>query len=1129
MKQFINMIKELSHKPLLRRKVFSSYLIKRWLLILAIITTMHCLYFWGAYELRLEQITKQIEVYQRNTLHDTSELFNDTFLSIERDTMYLKNSSHLQHLVTTQFRTAQTAPNQQNSNHSRPSPRLLLESFFINIMQSRIGLYSELRFINQNGMEIVRIDNNNNKTIVIPKGELQNKNQRDYFQVAQELSKDQIYISPLDLRMKHGQTEIPYNPILRVCIPSFDQSGQFMGITVINVLVNEVFDNLRKIAKWHDGDLWLVNQNGDWFLGPNAEYEWNFKFPEKNIPTMGELYPKLWEAVQKNYSQDPTHLTENGSIFSAILFRSYIPNWENKPSIKADSHARWYLIAVATQDKIQQIKNDIKNDLVVAFVILTFIFTIFSFLIALLSSHRKQAIDNYRIAKEEAEKASQAKSAFLSNMSHEIRTPLNAVLGLAYLLDRPSPPKDTQEIGHKILQAGQSLQSILNDILDFSKIEAGKLELTNEPFYMKETLGNVSTIMTSYAHNKSIELIISSDIPPNLHLQGDRLRIEQVLINLVGNAIKFTAQGYVALKVQILEQDENTITIHFSVEDTGIGMNETAIGKIFNAFEQADSSTSKRFGGTGLGLSICTHLLTLMESDLHVNSEEGKGSIFSFQLKLNRAKTNEQQISTLKRLNVLIADDHEIALEALNKTAKALNWQTTCVTDGEQAVKLAAANQNHFDIYLLDWKMPKLDGLSAAKKIKETLGPDSNAVIVLVTSYSQQELLHSPDAKYIDHVLEKPVTPSSLYDVALKILGKKKSDTGHTESTDLTGVRLLVVDDNEYNRDIAERIFSLEGASVTAVDDGEKALEWLEEHTDDIDAVLMDIQMPGMDGYEATKHIRTNEKLKDLVVIALTAGAFETQRKAALDAGMNSFIAKPFDVPKAVAIILESLGQDKNNINSNTEPANQKLSVADKHPSDKKEQLLNLEHTLSLWGDSETVHRYLHKFLRDYGNISDVFDQLEHADTAKLAHKLKGAAASLCLEQLTHKAGNVETVILSDGDIQTSLTELETCLQNTVTEIKKVLADIEQPQPDYESSPTTAEISEQTQQIIVKLYKALDSDDPNIIRPLLNQLSDTLDSELMIPIIHAVDDYDFEHAIQQLEILANQLDVNYKV
>ncbi len=1126
MKQFINMIKELSHKPLLRRKVFSSYLVKKWILILAIITTMHCLYFWGAYELKLEQITQQIEVYQRNTLHDTSALFNETFLSIERDTMFLNNSSHLQHLVTAQFLATQKDQNQQSSDQRHPSARLLLENFFINIMQSRMGMYSELRFIDQNGMEIVRIDNNN-KTIAAPQEELRNQIQRDYFQIAQGLTQNQIYISPLDLRMKNGQIEMPYNPILRVCIPSFDQSGQFMGVVVISFLADEVFNDLRKIAQWHNSELWLVNQKGNWFLGPNSEYEWGFKFPEKNIPTIGDLYPKIWTEVQQTSSQNLAHMTENGAIFSAVHFRPDMPDWENRPSIKADSHSRWYLIAVATQDKIQQIKEDIINDLAVAFVILTFIFTLFSFMIALLSSHRKQAIDNYRLAKEEAEKASQAKSAFLSNMSHEIRTPLNAVLGLAYLLDRESQPQDTQEIGHKILQAGQSLQSILNDILDFSKIEAGKLELTNEPFYMKETLTNVSTIMTSYAHNKSIELIISSDIPPDLHLQGDRLRIEQVLINLVGNAIKFTSQGYVALKVQIIEQDEKSLTIHFSVEDTGIGMNGEAIGKIFNAFEQADSSTSKRFGGTGLGLSICTHLLALMDSTLHVNSEEGKGSIFSFQLKLDKVKTNVQPLSTLKRLNVLIADDHEIALEALNKTAKALNWQTTCVTDGEQAVKLATSDQNHFDILLLDWKMPKLDGLAAAKKIKEQLAPDSDAVIVLVTSYSQQELLHSPDAKYVDQVLEKPVTPSSLYDVALRILGNTKTDTGHTESTDLTGIRLLVVDDNEYNRDIAERIFSLEGATVTAVDDGEKALEWLEDHTEDVDAVLMDIQMPIMDGYEATKHIRANEKLKDLVIIALTAGAFETQRKAALDAGMNNFIAKPFDVPKAVAIILESLGRDKTDIHTSAQQADQKSPGTDNHPSDKKEKLLNLEHTLSLWGDSETVHRYLHKFLRDYGNISDIFDQLEHSDTAKLAHKLKGAAASLCLEQLTHKAGEVEHVILTKGDVQTSLTDLETCLQNTVTEIQKVLSDTQL--QDSEPSPETSEVSSQTQQVIMNLYKALDSDDPNTIRPLINQLSNEIDNELLTPVIHAVDDYDFEQAMRQVETLAKHFNINIEV
>jgi CheY-like chemotaxis protein len=702
-------------------------------------------------------------------------------------------------------------------------------------------------------------------------------------------------------------------------------------------------------------------------------------------------------------------------------------------------------------------------------------------------------------------------------MSHEIRTPMNAVLGLAYLLDKPGISQDIRDIGQKISRAGQSLQSIINDILDFSKIESGKVVLANEAFYLKDIIDNVSTIMSAYAHNKNIELIIKCDAPREMKLLGDSLRLEQILINLVGNAIKFTLQGHVALTVALRNHTDTNACLRCTVEDTGIGMDKDTLQRIFHMFEQAETTTMKRFGGTGLGLTISTRLLDMMGSTLHAHSEVGRGTTFYFDLTLPQLPTEQTTLSTIHNLKVLIADDHEIVLDSLQLSAEALKWQTICVHNGQQALECAIKN-TPIDLYVLDWKMPVLDGLAAARAIKTHAG-ENNApppVIIMVTAYSRDSVLNAPEASYVDAVLEKPVTPSNLYNAAIAILDKHNATpTPHAMQHALKGIRLLVVDDNEFNRDVAERIFTAEGATVFSVSDGEKALEWLHKNSGDVDAVLMDIQMPVMDGYEATRAIRNIPQLQNLPVIALTAGAFNVQREAAFEAGMNAFIAKPFDVPKAIAIILNAL-EKKPQLAQIEAPAR------DEHKNPKPynaDTLFDFAHALSLWGDHSTIYRYLDKFLHDYSAVWDDFLKLSPEDIAKKAHKLRGAAAALCLNKLAKAAQEVEHQCMINGDILTALDFLYDCLQQTFTEIQKLLAE----SPPESMVQHTPHIEQRPLQAIIQdLNSTLEQDNPNTIRPLLSELSTIVGTASLKDLKDAVDNYDFDEARKLLQKLLHK-------
>jgi len=1041
---------------------------------------------------------------QKNILNEAKITLSETISTANRDLEFLVNSDYLKRLLLTDY----AAIRNLNKKAQLSRSTLLIEDFFKNVMSSRRGIYAQIRLIDTSGHEIVRVDNIGENTKVVSIKNLQDKSQRYYFKDALKLTKGQLYISHLDLNMESGEVEKPLNPMIRFIMATNDLFNQPKGFLVVNISANKIIKRLKDIATTRDQFFWLVNSDGNWLVGPNPQHNWEYMLSDNPQDKFSRTYPSLWEEMTHKTNPESFASYFNTELLSVMHFNPASEVLDNHNKVISPPNEVWYLVAAKTREQIDQITRNIEEKYTIPFFAIAFIFALLSLGIATINDSRKRALESYRKAKEVAESASLAKSDFLSKMSHEIRTPMNAILGLAYLLDKKISQQEAQETGRKILRAGQSLQNILNDILDFSKIEAGKLELTHEPFRLKDVLDNISTIMSTYAHNENIELIIRSDLPQNQAFVGDSLHLEQILINLLSNAIKFTEKGHVALRV-----NTHGDCVRFSVEDTGIGMDQSVIDRIFNPFEQGDTSITRHYGGTGLGLSICSRLLERMESTLRVKSELGKGTTFYFDLRLDTIQTDEDLMHALRDISVLIADDHEVALEALALSAKSLSWKTTTVRDGLQAVD-AASGTDKIDLFLLDWKMPNLDGLSAARLIKSTL--PNPPIIVMVTAYAHEGLLKDPNSKYVDAVLEKPVTPSSLYNVVTNTIGKKQSGQKTLtlkQSHNLEGVRILVVDDNEFNRDVANRIFTSEGGYVITAENGQKAVDWLESHPDAIDVVLMDIQMPVMDGYEATQVIRSNEKLNDLKIIALTAGAFDRQRQKALDAGMDDFIAKPFDVSKAIETILRVLSTSL----ASEETVDHASPLKD---SEDIAEIINYERAMSFWGDQNTLERYLQKFLDDYKDVYEELKQSSGKETGHIAHKLRGAAASLSLNRMADYSGAIEEATETGKDIAPLLEQVRICHEETRAAINTVLAKRKENQNASSLSSPEAP-KEHTGSDLERLSMAIESDDPNKVRPILKELSQILPSDFITSIQDAIDDYDFEEAANRLKHYMN--------
>jgi len=738
-------------------------------------------------------------------------------------------------------------------------------------------------------------------------------------------------------------------------------------------------------------------------------------------------------------------------------------------------------------------------------------------------------------ARAEAVRMGQAKSIFLANMSHEIRTPMNAIIGLAYLLENGLVQGEALDLVKKIRLAGRSLLGLINDILDFSKIEAGRLELEQVPFLLSEVLENLGAVMSAHLGDKNIEFLITPPPPGIDSLLGDPLRLEQVLINLVGNAFKFTEAGEIIVRVQCVSSTEDSALLRFSVSDTGIGISEAKLTGIFSAFSQADASISRQYGGTGLGLTISRQLVSMMGGELKVMSEPGAGSEFFFTLPFKQIVNATKIMRSVVGLRVLIADDNLIAREMLQASIQSLHWEADTVESG--AAVLAKINSEqaqgrYYDLLLIDWKMPELDGLQTISAIREHYPPAAVLpVIILVTAYARDSLLRNPQAMLYDALIAKPVTASALYNAVILAQNQRTAASDQKFATPpdrparqrIQGVRVLVVDDSEINRDVAERILRSEGAHVVTTADGRSAVDWIAQKAAEIDIILMDVQMPVMDGHAACAQIRRLPQGKVVPIIALSAGAFKEQRDAALAAGMNAYIAKPYNVDQLVTTIKDLLGLHAQPSAAAELPQIQSPRVS---PG------LDIARGMSLFQHKPIYCKYLRQFCETFSSGGDDIARLlaeqRRTEALSLAHKLGGVAGNIGLNDIWRIAGQIENSHDAEAELVKMAAQLQRALDLGVAAISRFCA-AEIAAAEHEPVPVVLVSNPaETAALLQNLLLALDNDNPDAAEPILLALGEQLPSPSMQAIQRQLELFNFGAAKLETLNLAKQLNLPCK-
>ncbi len=739
-------------------------------------------------------------------------------------------------------------------------------------------------------------------------------------------------------------------------------------------------------------------------------------------------------------------------------------------------------------------------------------------------------------AKEIAEAATRAKSDFLANMSHEIRTPMNAIIGLSHLIQKTKLDIKQTDYVEKISRSANALLGIINDILDFSKIEAGKLTIEHTEFELQDVINSVTDLVTLKAHQKGLEFLVQIDPNVPANLVGDPLWIGQVITNLCSNAVKFTDRGEIVVSVKLVESNSDNQTLKFSVRDSGIGLSMEQQSKLFNAFSQADTSTTRKYGGTGLGLTISKDLVNLMHGEISVESETGKGSVFSFTVVCGISK-NLQNHSfpaavDIRGKRALVCDDNETSKEILKEALEMFTFEVVACSNAKDAIsELKKPGGKPVELILMDYKMPEIDGIQAIEMIHNDPEITGSPKIIMVSAYGKEDIFTDKNHTLVDGFIEKPLNYSTLFDTIMDLFGhqiihksrfKEKGAIQLENLKGFAGSRILLVEDNDINQQVATELLNEAGLIVDVAENGQVALDMIKNSgiPSKYNLVLMDLQMPVMDGYNATIEIRKLNDYKTLPIIAMTADAMAGVKEKVIEVGMMDMLTKPINPDEVYTTIMKWMSKAEGFITSDT------LFESKQKNQDNLEIPLiigvNMETALKRINNNKKLYlSILHKFYNNNQNFITLLKStlsVNDQETARRQiHTLKGLTGSIGAEEIQACVVEMEQLILANDlkNFSLKLMQLDIMLTALFAEMKAKLI--------FETTNETAVDHEKIKALLPQFEELLKKKNPKAKNMLQEIENAGFTSNELASLKRAVSSYDFKEALFLLDEIKKQV------
>jgi signal transduction histidine kinase/DNA-binding response OmpR family regulator len=807
----------------------------------------------------------------------------------------------------------------QNPGAVLDSPNL--RSAVTTMMLAR-SQYDQVRLLDLSGREIFRYNLKEGSSDLeeVPAPLLQDKSTRPYFAETMAAPENSVVYSPLDLNIEHNQIEKPYKPTIRVSGKIIGPDGKPRALLVLNYLGDQLFREVREQTNTDTRTL-LLNSDGYWLSGPDPQEDFAFMFPEKKQASLKEQDPVLW----KRFSRKSGWFDQGGDLYCFTNINPAAAVTDYPPlrlPITAGDRLKWTILKVTPNGVVWRQVNDIRRGIWLGCLgLIALLGPISWFGVSILHRRRiaqRQLKESQQqllasLAHEQeltrrAQAAEKAKSEFLAVMSHEIRTPMNGVVGMTSILSDTDLSVTQRDCVTTIQTSGEALLNVINDILDFSKIDAGKMALEYRPFNLPKCIEDVVDLFVAEIRKKRLEAgyLIAPEVPTNVI--GDSTRLRQILTNLIGNAVKFTAKGEIILNVNGEKEEDKGYRLTFSVTDTGIGIARDGMANLFQSFQQVDSSTTRRFGGTGLGLAISKRLAELMGGTMWVESEPNVGSTFFFTVLLKAAPVvetirKESDPALLKSHPVLIVDDNATNRNILTSQLKTWGMDPTCAGSGAEA--LEKLREGHFEAVLVDLQMPEMDGLMLAREIRRT----SQIPLILLSSMGDTQVGETGDL--FNFQIQKPVKQSQLMSALQEITGiglgaKQKTPTKRFDVSMAADhpLRVLVAEDNKVNQKVGLLMLAKLGYQADLAANGREALEAATKKPYDL--ILMDVQMPEMDGIEAARRIREQCGKECPFIAALTADALQGDRERLLALSFDEYLSKPLSA-EALQNLLRSV------------------------------------------------------------------------------------------------------------------------------------------------------------------------------------------------------------------------------